>query len=363
MGLWLKEMKIDDFNNCKTEKEIKDNYLIFEKNMNKIYNEGNINDIPLLNPLNYFPSYRFNKASEKDSDLCLFSKYLKEMANIKDNTEPVSDKTIQTLDKTISSLKDNLSSQIQSIAILSNSIKNNNILSGTIKNEISDDTEKKLKAIENLINQLQNNKNVVEQYISKNKKGKVILKTCELINITKSLDVENYLKDIGIPYYYETTFQKAKNWFGMIGIIVIGACEIALGVILTYYMKNDFGLLEEGMKDIEYGINCILEKEEFGWKDVGKRKITFVISFAVNVEAYFIKNNLKLPFTKSDKPAKIGETFQKIGEKIKSQLIKKGVNIWIGLSMKLLGKDFIVTIVAKFKDFSKSINIQFFQKK
>ena len=117
------------------------------------------------------------------------------------------------------------------------------------------------------------------------------------------------------------------------------------------------------MKDIEYGINCILEKEEFGWKDVGKRKITFVISFAVNVEAYFIKNNLKLPFTKSDKPAKIGETFQKIGEKIKSQLIKQGVNIWIGLSMKLLGKDFIVTIVAKFKDFSKSINIQFFQKK
>lgn len=142
MGLWLKEMKIDNFNNFKTEKEKKDKYLTFEKNMNKIYNEGNINVIPFLNPLNYFPSYRFNKASEKDSDLCLFSKYLKEMINIKDNTEPITDKTIQTLDKTISSLKDNLSFQIQSIVLLSNSIKINNILSGYIKNKISDDTEK-----------------------------------------------------------------------------------------------------------------------------------------------------------------------------------------------------------------------------
>ena len=362
-GLWLKEMKIDDYNNNKTEKEIKENYLKFEKDMRKIYDEGNINDIPLLNPLNYFSSHRFNKASDQDSELCLFSKYLKDMSNIKDNTESVTEKTLETLDKTISSLKDNLSPQIQSLTILANSIKNNIIFSGSKKNEISEDADKKLKAIENLINQVQNNKNVVEQYLAKNKKGKVILKSCELINITKSLEVENYLKDIGIPYYFETTFQKAKNWFGIAAIIVIGACEIALGVILTHYMKNDLGLLEEGMKDIATGINCILGKEEFKWEDIGQRKLTFAISLAVNVGVGFIRNTLKLPFVKSDKPAKITETFKKIGEKVKTKLIKKGVNTGISLSVKLLGKDFIVKVVGEFKEFSKSISISFFQNK
>ena len=360
-GIWLKEIEIDDSNNNKTEKEIKENYKTFENNMRKIFFQESINNIPLSNPLNYFSSYRFNDAYEKDLDLCMFSNYLKNMNNIKSKTESISDNTIKTLDSTISYLKDNISPQIQSISILANSIRNNIIFIDTKKDEISEDTDKKLKAIENLINKLENNKETIKQYLEKNQRNsEVILKKCELFNITKSLDIINYLTDIGIPFYYETTFKKGKNWIGIISLFVIGACEIALGIALTHFMKNDFGMLTEGIKDIGLGINCILGNEEFDWKELGKRKLMFVISLAVNNVVNFIRLNLKLPFN-LEKPSSIKDTFKLVGDKVKEDLTKKVINTGIGLSMKVFGKDFIVNVVAEFKKYSKKLTISFFK--
>lgn len=200
-GLWLKEMKIDDFDNNKSENEIKNSYLNFENKIRKNFIVDNINDIPLLNPFNYFSGKRFNVASEKDSELCIFSNYLKDMTNIEENIESISTKTSQTLDNIISSLKDALCPQIQSIIILANNIKNTNKLNSNIINEMSEDAENKIKIIEQLINEVQMNKNAIEHYLS-NKNSKIILHTCEISELTKDIYIENYFRDIGIPYFY-----------------------------------------------------------------------------------------------------------------------------------------------------------------
>ena len=357
-GIWLKEMRIDEFDNNKTEKEINDKYKEFEENLKKIYLDKKVNDIDLLNPLNYFCAKRFTLASQKDPELCFFANYLNDMSSIKNKTSDISSKITANLNKTISSLKDDLCSQIQSITVLANSIKNKAFFDGTKKSELSEDSERKLKVIENLVNQLEENKSMIEQYLEK-KKGKLIPKVCDLTKFTKNLSVINYFEDIGIPYFYELTLKKEKNWFGMLSTIVIGAFEIALGVILTHYMANDFGLVEEGINDIQYGINCLIGKDEFDWKELGKKKLSFAINLAINTALSFIRGNLKLPFIKKDR--NIAKTFDLVKEKAKDKLIKTGVNTGVQISIDIFGKDFIVSILAKFKDFSKKITISFFK--
>ena len=199
---------------------------------------------------------------------------------------------------------------------------------------------------------------MIEKYLEK-KKGRLVPELCELKKFTKNLNIINYFEDIGIPYFYEITFQKEKNWFGMISVIVIGAFEIALGVMLTYFMYNDFGLLQEGVNDIKYGINCLMGNNEFDWKELGKKKISFVINLAVNTALFFIRGKLKLPFIKKERS--IAKTFDIIKEKAKDKLVKMGVKTGINLSIEIFGKDFIVNIVAKFKDYSKKLTISFFK--
>ena len=361
-GNWLKEMRIDemDYNNKseKSEKEINEKYKTFEETLKKIYSDKKINDIDLSNPLNYLCAERYTLAYEKDSELCFFSNYLNDMSSIKNKTKDITNKITDNLDKTISSLKDDLCSQIQAIAVLANGIKNKEIFCGKKMEELSQDAENKLKVIENLINQLEENKSMINQYLEK-KKGKLVPNLCDLTKFTKSLSIINYFKDIGIPYFYEITLKKEKNWFGIVSVIVIGAFEIALGVILTYYMHNDFGLLKEGINDIQYGIKCLMGEEEFDWKEVGKRKLSFAINLAINVALSFIRGNLKLPFAKKDRSLK--QTFDIIKEKAKEKMVKEGVNKGIQLSMKIFGKDFVVSIVAKFKEYSKNLTITFFK--
>lgn len=361
-GLWLKEMKIDDFDNNKSENEIKNSYQIFENKIRKNFIVDNINNIPLLNPFNYYSGKKFNVASEKDFELCFFSNYLKDMTNIEDNIESISTKTSQTLDNTISSLKDALCPQIQSTIILANNIKNTNKLNSSIINEISEDADNKIKIIEQLINEVQMNKNAIDHHLS-NKNSKIILHTCEISELTKDINLENYFKDIGIPYFYKLNLEEKKNWFGVISIMIIGVFEIGIGIFLTYYMVNDFGFIEEGLNDIKYGIDCLLGKEKFDWKEVGKRKLAFAIGLAVNATVGFIRCNLKIPFKKPQKVKNIKETFNKIGKQVGKKLTKQGVNIGIQISMEAFGKDFIITIITKFKEYSKSITVSFFQKK
>ena len=128
-------------------------------------------------------------------------------------------------------------------------------------------------------------------------------------------------------------------------------------------MLNDIGFIEEGLNDIKYGIDCLLGKEKFDWKEVGKKKLAFAIGLAVNATVGFIRCNLKVPFKKPQKVKNIKETFSKIGKKVGKKLTKQGVNIGIKISMEAFGKDFIITIITKFKEYSKLITVSFFQKK
>ena len=200
-----------DYNNKseKSEKEINEKYNTFEETLKKIYSDKKINDIDLSNPLNYLCAERYTLAYENDSELCFFSNYLNDMSSIKNKTKDITNKITDNLDKTISSLKDDLCSQIQAIAVLANGIKNKEIFCGKKMEELSQDAENKLKVIENLINQLEENKSMINQYLEK-KKGKLVPNLCDLTKFTKSLSIINYFKDIGIPYFYEITLKKEK---------------------------------------------------------------------------------------------------------------------------------------------------------
>ena len=84
-------------------------------------------------------------------------------------------------------------------------------------------------------------------------------------------------------------------------------------------------------------------------KEVGKRKLAFVIGLAVNAAVGFIRCNLKIPFKKPQKARNLKESFNIIGKKVGKKLAKQGAKVGIQLSMEVFGKDFIITIVTKFK--------------
>ena len=144
--------------------------------------------------------------------------------------------------------------------------------------------------------------------------------------------------------------------------MIIGVFEIGIGILLTNYMLNDFGFLEQGLTDIKYGIDCLLGKEKFDWKEVGKKKLAFAIGLAVNAAVGFIRCNLSIPFKKPQNVKNIKETFTTIGKKVGKKLAKQGVKIGVQISMDAFGKDFIITIITKFKEYTKYISVSFFQK-
>ena len=161
------------------------------------------------------------------------------------------------------------------------------MFTGLVLKEISKDAENKLKVIDILINQIESNKNIIEQSMDKNSRY-FNLKECPLSQITQDIKINNYFIDIGIPYFYDLKIEKEKKWLSIISFMAIGAFEIGLGIILSNYASINFGLVEEGINDIMYGFDCILGKETFDWKDVGKRKVAFAIKLIVNVATYYI---------------------------------------------------------------------------
>ena len=283
-GLWLNEIKIENLD--KSEEEIEILYQNFENNLRNIFKKPNKNDIPLINPLNYLSGNRF-----KDADLCFYAQYLNDMSNINILSK---NEIVNTLNKTISYLKDSLSSQIQFSVIIANEVKKYNLFTGLVLKEISKDAENKLKVIDNLINQIESNKNIIEQSMDKNSRY-FNLKECPLSQITQDIKINNYFIDIGIPHFYDLKIEKEKKWLSIISFMAIGAFEIGLGIILSNYAFINFGLFEEGINDIMYGFDCILGKETFDWKDVGKRKVAFAIKLTVNVATYYIKSIINIP--------------------------------------------------------------------
>ena len=155
-GLWLNEMRIEDSD--KSEKEIEISYQNFENSLRNIFDKQNKNEILLINPLNYLSGKRFKDATEKDEELCFYAQYLNDMSNINILSK---NEIVNTLNKTIFYLKYSLSSQIQFSVITANEIKKYNLFTGLVLKEISKDAENKLKVIDNLINQIESNKNII----------------------------------------------------------------------------------------------------------------------------------------------------------------------------------------------------------
>ena len=140
--------------------------------------------------------------------------------------------------------------------------------------------------------------------------------------------------------------------------MTIGIFEIGLACMMFQYMNIDFSLIEEGIEDIMYAINCIFGKESFDWKDVGKRKIAFTIKLLVNVATYYIRGGLNLPdYGKKGKSLK--QIFGLIGNNVKGKLMKEGVK----LGIKYFGDNLLVTIVKKMKGYCKYLCVEFYENK
>ena len=357
-GLWLNEMSIEYSD--KSEEEIEISYKNFENNLKSIFDKQNKNEISLINPLNYLSGKRFKEASENDSELCFYAQYLNDMSNI--NTLPKNE-IIDTLNKTISYLKDSLSSQIQFSAITVNEIKKYNLFTGLALKEISKDAENKLKAIHNLINQIESNKNIIEQSMDKNSRY-FNLKECRISQITKSIKINDYLIDIGIPYFYDIKIEKEKKWISIISIMAIGAFEIGLGLMLSNYTFIDFGLVEEGIADMMYGFDCILGRETIDWKDIGKRKVAFGIKLAVNISTHYIKGILKIPTNNNVKQIKsFSDTFSLIGNQVKDRIINTSFKFGLKISFNIFGDNLIITIIKQVNEYIKYFSIKFYMEK
>jgi hypothetical protein len=166
------------------------------------------------------------------------------------------------------------------------------------------------------------------------------------------MSIIKFFENKGIPYFYELQFKKEKNWFGMLSTIIIGAFEIALGVILAFYMSNDFWPYPGRINNIQ-NINFLIGKDDFDWKELGKKELSFAFNLAINIAISFIRGNLKFLFIKKNK--NITKKYYLVTEKVKAKFIKMGTNIGVQLFIDIFGKDFILSIVAKFKDISKKI--------
>ena len=354
-GLWLNEMNIE--NSDKSEEEIESSYQNFEENLRNIFNKQNKDEILLINPLNYLLGNRFKEASEKDSELCFYGQYLDDMSNINNMQK---NEIIDTLNKTISYLKDSLSSQIQFSVITVNEIRKNNLFKGLALKEISKDAENKLKAIDNLINQIESNKNIIEQSMDKNSRY-FNLKKCPISQITKNININNYLIDIGIPYFYDLKIEKEKKWISIMSFMAMGAFEIGLSLIFSNYNFIDFGIYEEGIADIMYGFDCILGKETIDWKDVGKRKVAFGIKLAINISTHYIRGILKIPLNKNDKQIKtFSNTFSLIGNQIKDRLTNTSIKFGLQISFNIFGDNLIITVIKKVNEIIKYLSIKFY---
>ena len=59
-----------------------------------------------------------------------------------------------------------------------------------------------------------------------------------------------FLQDLGIDFYYEINVETKKDYFGIFCIMFIGVLEFVGGCLLKCTLGNDFGLINEGFKDI-----------------------------------------------------------------------------------------------------------------
>ena len=58
--------------------------------------------------------------------------------------------------------------------------------------------------------------------------------------------------------------------------------------------------MNEGIEDIKYGFECLIGEKEFSWKELGNRKMAFVIKVITSYTLKWIFKGFKNPFKNAD---------------------------------------------------------------
>lgn len=110
--------------------------------------------------------------------------------------------------------------------------------------------------------------------------------------------------------------------------------------------------MKEGIEDIKYGINCLLEDKDFSWEEVGRRKLAFLINLAVSFAVGFItgQSNFKID---SGEKVSFNNLMKEGAKELGTHLVKKGVKY---VCKNIFGEKLIKNVIKKVKDFLK-INV------
>ena len=120
--------------------------------------------------------------------------------------------------------------------------------------------------------------------------------------------------------------------------------------------------MREGIDDIEFGFDCLLGNKQFSWKELGRRKMVFIIKVITSETLKWIFSGFENPFKKIGK-LKVPIDTKEYFNVVKDTVIEVGKKKVIGYVIsKCLGPNFFDKVVKELKQFVKKIS-QIFQKK
>ena len=357
-GIWLMENceeKKEDIN----ENDIYEKYRVFEKDLANNYMKINLEEIEFQNPMNYISGELFNKGYIKSKDLCFYGNYLNILERINGEKDyNIKNEAINIITQTANYIEGNMIPQLGGIEIITTQVKNYYPIIN--KNEFSIDIENKMNSLQKLRNILEENKNKIKSILN-NEKAKIYIHYKNIQNITKFKECIEFFQNSGILYYGEISIEIEKDWFGIFFTIFLGVCEIVAGSLLSGIGLGSIGidLMNEGIEDIKYGFECLIGEKEFSWKELGNRKMAFVIKVITSYTLKWIFKGFKNPFKNADLKNST-DYFNLVKKKAVEIGTKKLVSYTIN---KCLSPKFFETIVKKLKQFSKYISKNFFENK
>ena len=351
-GIWIKRNNLEKGNTNGKEEEILKKYIEFEEKMKKEILNDEIN-----NPFTFLEGKHYSESVKRDKDCCFYGHYLGELQYLDDTkTDGSKNQGLKGIKKTLDIIKEKILPQVQGIECVS-SLAKKNMICKQFK-YLSKDIDYKLDSLQNLLKKLNENYQIIEGTLGNEKK--ILHLSMKGIKSIANNDFDNlnFLKDLGIDFYYEIEVETKKDYFGIFCIIFLGAIEFVGGCMLKLTLGNDFGLMKEGLADIKYGIDCLLGNKSFSWEEVGKRKLAYLINLAVSFAVGFITGQ---PIF--DKPD-VGVTNNSFKELVKEgakevgkHLAKEGAKY---ICKKVFGEELIKKVISEIKDFIENKCLKFF---
>ena len=360
-GLWLQENCENNLINF-DENKILNSFNSFEKKLNDIYVKEKSDLIEFQNPYNYFKFENYQKAFEKNKDICFYANYIKNMIDVNNASSfSYKNEAINNINETINSVKNSIIPQLGSSSLIAEHVKN--YITNLNKKELPIDIENKVNSLQSLLNILEQNKSKIKNVLD-NEKAKIFSYRRNLQKVTKFNNVMSYLNDIGINCYYEIDVEVEKDWFGIFFTFFLGACEIIAGCLLQGIGLGSIGikLIREGIDDIEFGFDCLLGNKQFSWKELGRRKMVFIIKVITSETLKWIFSGFENPFKKIGK-LKVPIDTKEYFNVVKDTVIEVGKKKVIGYVIsKCLGPNFFHKVVEELKQFVKKISKIFSEK-